>query len=150
METITYRVSDSAKSAYCQLFRQEIEESISQLCKSEYILHKSNGTLILNFLDRYLAIALLKNEEVIDIKGVEYNFFAPIEFIEQFYNLESPSSRLQRYLRLGESRLREEVISAFQTNKIVTITTSQEDYFLWEEHEIKLEIKDFSLSISMN
>ncbi|KPV60113.1 hypothetical protein QJ48_07415 [Paenibacillus sp. A3] len=137
-------MNDLAKSAYCRLFYREIEESISQLCRSDYIVHNNLGTMALNFLERNLTVAFLKDGEVIDIKGIEYYHFAPFEFIQQFYQIDGLPVRLQRYLRLGESRLRDEIINAFQMNKMV-VKSSEHEFFLWEEYNLKIEIEGFSL-----
>jgi hypothetical protein len=141
---IQYRVNDFAKSAYCRLFHREIEESISQLCGSDYIVHNNMGTMALNFMEQNLAVAFLKDGEVVDIKGIEYCHFAPWEFIQQFYQVDGLPVRLQRYLHLGEKRFRDEIVSAFQMNKMV-LTVPEHGIFLWEEYNLKIEIEGFSL-----
>ncbi|WP_157261553.1 MULTISPECIES: hypothetical protein [Paenibacillus] len=95
-------------------------------------------------MERNLTVAFLKDGEVIDIKGIEYYHFAPFEFIQQFYQIDGLPVRLQRYLRLGESRLRDEIINAFQMNKMV-VKSSEHEFFLWEEYNLKIEIEGFSL-----
>ncbi|WP_372010070.1 hypothetical protein NBRC13296_05760 [Paenibacillus chitinolyticus] len=137
-------MNDFAKSAYCRLFYREIEESICQLCRSDYILHNNLGTMALNFLERSLAVAFLKDGEVVDIKEIEYYHFAPLKFIRQFYQIDGLPSRLERYLRLGETRFRDEIINAFQLNKMV-IKSSEHEFFLWEEYNLKIEIEGTSL-----
>lgn len=137
-------MNNLAKAAYCQLFYREIEESIFQLCRSDYIVHNSLGTMAFNFLDQNLTVVFLKDGEVIDIRGIEYCHFAPVEFIKQFYQIDGLPARLQRYLRLGETRFREEIINAFQMNKMV-ILGSEHGVFLWEEYDLKIQIEGYSL-----
>ncbi|QTH40760.1 hypothetical protein J4772_24765 [Cohnella sp. LGH] len=95
-------------------------------------------------MERNLAVAFLRDGEVVDIKGIEYCHFAPFEFIQQFYQIDGLPARLQRYLRLGETRFRDEIINAFQMNKMV-LKFPRHGIFLWEEYNLKIEIEGFSL-----
>ncbi|MBO9610621.1 MAG: hypothetical protein J7639_32010, partial [Paenibacillaceae bacterium] len=61
-----------------------------------------------------------------------------------FYQIDGLPVRLQRYLRLGEARFRDEIITAFQMNKMV-IKVPGRGIFLWEEYNLKIEIEGFSL-----
>jgi len=87
----------------------------------------------------------IQESEVIDIKSIKYENFAPTVFIQQFYTLRDIPIRLQRYLSLGEVRIRREIINAFQLNQM-SRADHEQNYFLWEEYNLKIKIDSISLS----
>ncbi|MGR6765164.1 hypothetical protein ACU1JV_25640 [Paenibacillus sp. T2-29] len=97
----------------------------------------------LNFFDTHITSVIVNDVEVVDIKEISYNEFIPDNFIYQFELIDNLPARIERFLRLGPIRFREELKNALQANRIVT-TKEQNDLFIWEDYNMTFEFKEKS------
>ena len=129
--------------AYCHLHYEDLQESILQLCNSEHIVNMEWGVSRLNFFDTHITSVIVNDVEIVDIKEISYNEFIPDNFIYQFELIDNLPARIERFLRLGPIRFREELKNALQANRIVT-TKEQNDLFIWEDYNMTFEFKEKS------
>jgi hypothetical protein len=104
-----FQVNKNALLSYMNFFHKNLEEDLIGLYNDDFVLVNGAESYSFIFLDDSILVLKVVDSSIEEILSFSYEFFVSDKVIKEISNLAFVPPRLQRYIGLGETRLKHEI-----------------------------------------